>query len=567
MNFKNPSGEPDAANEQDMNTFISLTREAPVGDMKEAMECIRRIEAMASAVEDTWADSLARKDNAMLRRAADNLSVLRAMVLEKLDQATLPYLRFYDKYVDDRTELNIEEVAVGVSVGMWATFSDMRPPRKSVQLERMGIKLDIPKPLLQQQEKFTYRFTRIPIVTYNLQPYQSIECSKYVVGDLIYFDILYSPPPSFSIRAKKWTIRDRSQPSMSIRKSDYPSSAQCRMYVKVPEGVLLTDDLRMAVWDEHEQDWVEDGISDYQCNEVTRTVQFYITTVGMLALVKRRTIDMPLKKWALYPVLDKKINTFMRYAADASAGYVQGSKLEGFRGLDAAGKTYERHARLNISTQFNDVVIDIIGSQVCLIKPDTALFNDLLFVPMSPGCLLKRLQRKGINLLPAESDLEQSEACKPKLPVIEEFVLQQISQAASALDFTSSPWNTSLSISQAGLCVRESSVYTCPNEENEYDCVLTERDEISVSYLNTPELGIAPGPDGIQCSLVIGNDYGRRALYSPVLRPDEAVHLELPRVLSNRITPEAMGRVHRTNQRFKKTVHTLLSLIKPFSQS
>eukprot|EP00981_Chlorochromonas_danica_P008991 scaffold2392_cov166-Ochromonas_danica.AAC.7 len=596
LNFRNPSGETDATNEQDMNTFISITREATVTDMKDAMEWIKKIEGIAVAVEDVWADSLAQRKTEMQRRASEHLSTLHSMILEKVDQATLPLLRFYDKYVDDRTEMNIEEIATNASVGMWATFSDMRPPRKSVQLERMGIKLDIPKPLLQQQEKFTYRFIRMPIVTYNLNAYDEEKMmnaeigsrrnrlpTKYVVGDLIYFDILLAPPSPFFIRAKKWTLRDHSSHSMTIRKSEYPSSAQCRMYVKVPDGVVLSEDLRVAVWDELEQDWVEDGISDFQCNESTRTVQFYITTVGLLALVKKRTVDIPLKKWTIYPVLSKKINTFMQYSSDAAIGYLSEKQLEeNFRGLTIVKSTpsqyhggmeailplsYERHARLVVQSQQFEVTIDIIGSQCCLIKPDSNQFSDLLYKALSPGCLLKRLQRKGVSLLPAHIDLNQSETYKAKLPILEDYVLKQVARGVSAVDFISSDWNQTLSSSQIGLLARESTVYTCPTEENEYDCVLVQRDEVSTSYKNTPELGFAPGPDGIQFSLVIGNDYGRRPLFSPVLRPDENVHMDLSRTLANRLTPEALNRMRRVNERFQRTVYTLLSLIKPFSQS
>lgn len=141
--------------------------------------------------------------------------------------------------------------------------------------------------------------------------------------------------------------------------------------------------------------------------------------------------------------------------------------------------------------------------------------------------------------------------------------------SASSLEFTSaSAWNTTLNESQIGICVRESNVFTCPAEMNEFECILVERDEVSISYQNTPELGFAPGPDnGIFYSLVYGNEYGNRPLFSHVLRPNEIAHLELSRTLGNRITPEAMERLKRTNQRFAKTIYTLLSLIKIYSQS
>lgn len=110
-------------------------------------------------------------------------------------------------------------------------------------------------------------------------------------------------------------------------------------------------------------------------------------------------------------------------------------------------------------------------------------------------------------------------------------------------------------------------MYTCPQEENEYECILVERDEVTVSYLNTPELGIAPGPDGIQYGLVMGNEYGKRKnnMFSPMLRPGEEKHLEMKRTLTKRISPEAMERIGRVNQRFKKTVYNVFQVLKMYT--
>jgi hypothetical protein len=260
----------------------------------------------------------------------------------------------------------------------------------------------------------------------------------------------------------------------------------------------------------------------------------------------------------------------MNYRNDATTMSSAINLTSGFRGLlrnpDGTNCTYERHARLVLQTQLHEVVIDIIGSQCCLVKPDRPYCSDLLGKPFSPGSLLRRLQRKGIHLLPTEVDLAAVNGKHTKIRVLEEQVWRQIAQSASALDFCSSPWNLTLNESQIGILAREASVYSCPAELNDYECILVERDEVTVSYLNTPDLGIAPGVDGVQYLLVLGNDYGRRPLFSPIPRPDEMRHLELSRTLDQRISPEAMQRLRRCNQRFVKTVYTLLSLLKPYSQ-
>lgn len=152
--------------------------------------------------------------------------------------------------------------------------------------------------------------------------------------------------------------------------------------------------------------------------------------------------------------------------------------------------------------------------------------------------------------------------------LVEDEVWRHVAGGASSLEFASArEWNTALSASQVGMLVRESTVYACVAESLDYECVLVERDEVSLSFQNTPELGFAPGPDhGILYSLVHGNEYGTRKTFSLALRPDEKAHVDWSKTLQRRLTPEAMARMKRVSQRFQKTVYTLLSLIKVYSQ-
>lgn len=656
IKYRDPTDDPRATSERDINTFITAAVETQVNDTKEAIEWVKKIEKLANDVEDLWSVNLAKKNYKMLNKLFNNLKVFREMIIEKLDQGTIPLLRFSDKYVNDRVELFLEEMGNQVGMGIWASYNDIRPIRKSVQWEQLGVQLDIPKQLLQQNEKYVYRVTRTPIVTYNLEPYlnptspvlpqqvvqsdsnnsQAVEetkvesttstnlqvegegkndgeettsppgeeenkeskdetvkeapssaptqippvnawksSKKFVVGDLINFDILLSPSQAYLIRAKKWTIRDKSSHSTNIRKSSYPSSVACRMFIKVPDGVIVSDDMRIAIWNEDVNDWVEDGISDYQYNEATRIIQFYITTTGTLALVKQRTSDMPLKSWSIYPVLIKPVNSLMTYSKDSVEGqYPYENALNDLIGLSLVKQphsslplTYERHARLQIETKQHSLVIDIVGTRCILIKPEISVFNDIRGKLFTPGVLLKRLQRKGIHLLPTDEDLLSSKECHFKRRTLEEEAWKQIGASVSAVEFKSSEWNSTLNESQIGFLARESTIYVCPNEGYDYECIIAERDEISISYHNTPELGFTPGSDGIKYLLVYGNEYGTRKHYSTIARPNEVTHLDVASTLRNRIVPEAMNRIKRTNPSFQKTVYTLLSLIKPYSQS
>lgn len=498
MRYTDPTDEPDASIESDMNTFISLTKDTHVEDMKPTFALIKRIELIAQAVETVWSESLALRNDTTRVKALDNLVTLRDIIHDKLDIATVKLLAFSDDHLNDRQEMNIEETALRLNVGMWASFADVRPIRKSVIFESMGIQLDLQKQLLQQHDNYVFRITRMPIVSYNMEAYDispevvadimatkesaavAVEeedgvaskaaspkasprgdvdiklPSRYVVGDLILFDILHAPQPAFQLRVRKWTMRNKSASSSKLRKAAYPSSVPSRMQMKIPADVLMTDDMRVAVWSEELRDWTEDGISDYQYSEANRTVHFYITTVGVLALVKKRVADMPYKKWNLSPVLSKPINSLISAKlkiSDPSALVnvvapltTETSTAAAAAGLDDASSSaeeksggsptepaapallgtidgavssstdsFERYARFTVLTQGLEVVIDIVGSHCKLVRPATPVFADLLDVLMNPGTLLRKLQRKGVNLLPNAADLHTADRVTAKV--------------------------------------------------------------------------------------------------------------------------------------------------------
>jgi hypothetical protein len=148
-------------------------------------------------------------------------------------------------------------------------------------------------------------------------------------------------------------------------------------------------------------------------------------------------------------------------------------------------------------------------------------------------------------------------------------VLSQISRCASAYDFSSAPWSQQIPAYQAGVLVREATVYTGGIDTFDYECVLAEVDEHSEAFKNAPDVGATPpGSSGVKFTLVMGNEYGTREdKFSHVPRPNEVSHLELSEALSRRTAAETKERVERCNARFQNTVFILLRMIRPLSLS
>ena len=416
IKYRDPVEEPDALNERDMNTFLSLNSDLPVMNMLESMQFIKKVEIVADAVQVVWSDSLADRKTKVQSRSRDYMDQFSSMIFEKIDSATAHCLRFVDAHINDKAEINIEESAHKVSVGMWASFNENRPIRKSVQFEKMGVQIDVPKQISNQESRFVHRVVRMPFDTLTCAAYESStsipdsirNSSKLVIGDIILIDILLPPPQAFTMRAKKWTIRDNSTAACTVSKSIYPSSVTCRCYFKVPPEVIMSDDVRVALWDDENKIWTEEGPSDYQYAESTRMVQFAIAAVGTIALVRDRVSEMPYKSWSLKVVRNTKNEI------DESSSSLH----------ESGGSHFERQARFSMETSNHEIIIDIIGTSVKLISPDRVEFSDLLNIEMSPGSLLTKLQRRGINLLPNDSDLAAVTNVVPKVTKI--FVILKI---------------------------------------------------------------------------------------------------------------------------------------------
>lgn len=150
--------------------------------------------------------------------------------------------------------------------------------------------------------------------------------------------------------------------------------------MKVPDDVIMSDDVTLMWYDNETNSWKSDGITDFQYTESNKTAQFYVTIVGIFALVKERTNDFPYKKWSISPIRQ--------------------NNLPSLNDNDNSNMN-EKVARFSITTQGNiEIVIDIIGTKVKLIRPVNRQLSDLINVELSVGVLLRTLGKRGINLLP-----------------------------------------------------------------------------------------------------------------------------------------------------------------------
>lgn len=339
-------------------------------------------------MDNVWADGLSSSNLSYLKKCQDYQQIFSKMIMKKIDLASANCLRHMDDYTNEKMEVNIEEMAEGSRIGMWVSLNEVRLTRKALVLDKVGVKVEIPKQLLHQETRYVTRVVRTPIDIFSGRIYVSEGLSKnvsrsFVVGDVIHYDLITPPPQPYTLRAKKWTFRDYS-PSTGLpsKSTEYPSSVPTKVFVKLPDQVVMSDDIRIALWDSSINDWADEGLTDYQYNDQDRVVQFYTTTVGTMALIKNRVADFPYRKWSLRP-----------RAADTTSS-------------DNFNKLHEKYARFTVHTKSHEIVIDIMNTKCQLVRPAIPQLSDLLGKDLTPGQLVRKLLARGINICPVYEDAE-----------------------------------------------------------------------------------------------------------------------------------------------------------------
>jgi hypothetical protein len=317
-----------------------------------------------------------------------------------------------------------------------------------------------------------------------------------------------------------------------------------KCFIKIPDDIMIDDDVAINFWDEEKKEWTDEGIQDYLYSEPTRMCQFSITSLGTLALVKSRATAFPYKSWTL--------NVAMSYNSPEEKALV-----------------FEKQAVFTIHAGSYTVKINIKGNKVSLAEAFDISVTQLVDQYMSVGQLLSQLQKRGLNILPADVDIKLLEYSigKCKDSDLEDDIYVHMSQCANTFDFASTEWNQDLDDAHIGLLARESTVYTATGEAFDYECILVEKDDVALTKRWVPDQGsiTGTGPSKARFTSVVGNHYGNRPGFDNAARSGELAHIELLESLRSTCTPEAYERVRKSEEAFASAVYTLLRLVKPIS--
>jgi len=414
---------PDVMSEGDMNTFLTEWRERPRADLWKTLPTCTLATEMLSSTQLEAAHAHDRGDDKLAIWQRELQILIFDELLSKLDSATAEFLQRSEDFVNNKMECCVTVAARGCHFGLWVNLAK-NPRIKSIEYADLSIAVELPKSLALAS-------IAVRVTQYDndfISPYASAEsvasATSMALGGILKIDLLLLPPPAKKI--KGWTMRPVTEMTTSVSHQPYPipgadgvipmSAPPLRISYVLDPGVMVPEGETQQVgwWDDKEEMWKTDDISDIQWAPETRTISFDTLHLTALALLQPTHLEFPFKNWLLSPSTSSS-------------------------------------ADLYVQTQNHLLHVAVSAKGVVLKAPRLPALSALLDTPLAASTLFLGLRRAGINLMPRDVDATKLERVTPKAAALEKEMHQAIAPLAARYHLCASRWNLSRGASKGTL--------------------------------------------------------------------------------------------------------------------
>jgi hypothetical protein len=159
-NIRSPSGGFSVSDAAGRSEFFRSIRESATTSHERAFEVCCEVAGFGSRLEASWIRRVQERDFASAMEERIAIAEVANLLSDCFDEATVLAVAHGEATMrSDRMEINVEQAqADGVGLALWASYSESRLPRKSIVMDTLGMTLDVPKQLLQQDINYIYRF-------------------------------------------------------------------------------------------------------------------------------------------------------------------------------------------------------------------------------------------------------------------------------------------------------------------------------------------------------------------------------------------------------------------------
>ncbi|GAQ79276.1 hypothetical protein KFL_000270350 [Klebsormidium nitens] len=415
---------PDPRKEAEVNEYIAEISKHPdeETDLQSALRSCGEIEKVIADAEICQLEARERGEDGHVARYESDISRLRGLGSARLDRATSESLQSSYAEFAASGEATCTASSDSSKLAIWVNHA-RNPRARTFDFPAVGFTMELPKPLalanvavrLLQKEADPGLRSRNEFS--NLASNRIAFCTRDAFdGGTFSIDVLAVPPAPKQV--KGWTLKHVTPLSTSVSRLPYPlvtpgGDMSGTMATAPPMGVSLVlahnvvpsgTAVQVGWWDQEEQCWQTDGVSEVSYDGATRRLSFQTTKLKTLAVLQDRLRLFPYQSWTVRP-------------------------------------TSEASAVLTLQTA--SLVVEIeIGDGTCRwVSPNLPEVSDLVGVAMRPRELLCRASRRGIHLAP-----EDGEALlmgrEVKDPLVESSLCADMAPFAVACTLGSSRWNS-----------------------------------------------------------------------------------------------------------------------------
>lgn len=531
--------DPDAENEADINSFISTWSDAQQLDLQKTIAESDYANGIIKKLEAQAAEANANGDTTKYTLCVGFVEKMQTLIRDKIDATSSHILQYYDETVENvgQSDVKLEAFSNWVKTGLWINMIPKGSRTKKIDFPSLNITLDVPKPIAIQ-----HLALRVVYVPFDDRVHKSTASRDRVLGGVFSIELLALPDEAKKI--KGWTIREMEGDDQSVTRIRYPAEGMVasavqpiRVQVSIPNNMVLDECPRVGWWDEAENQWNEDGISEISLHKETDLLMlhFHTTKLTYLAILQEKNLNFHRLKWKLQVELNNSWDT----------------------DTDPIGQLF-----LSTAT-YSRIHIEIRYDKCRLRYPKLAELQDLSQNYFSPGELLNKLALAGINITPSSQD-DKTFHHLTKEETLEDKLISEICSVASAFEISSHdpqsvPEDWHFFSKQPTSAVFQVKALTPPPLTTlpEEPCKELEEKPRHVLAIVDPE-----APNGgikfrVEPDSELSNGNWMDNIYEN--------HVYLRNALKSITTPDTDDRLQSSSVVFENTLKQLLHLIRPFS--